>query len=427
MSEVYPVEVHQVVGRAAERAFLGLPAALGGEAAGWSVPLEFDTRRFFNPGFNGFLATHEVARFLAWRQGRVVGRIATALRRDGGGGNPAGAGPTLGSPTLGSFGFLALEQDATVLAALLAAAAAWLRARGASRWRGPMNLSINHEVGAQLSGFERPGMVRMPRTPPWLPAMLDAAKVEAGQVASTRVAGAEGAPARLVREKLVISRTLDLAGETHSARFARLLARWPGRGQLRLRPLDPRDYAREIALVAALFNDAWAENWGAEPVGPAEARTIARIMRPLLRAGGILFAEWQGRPIGVISVIPNLDEATEGLGGKLLPWGWWRVARLLLGGPCRTGRAPMLGIAREFRGHPASAMAMGLLFQGAIQVAKARGWQQLDMGWMLEDNHHVLAFTGRMGAPESGRWGIWGGTLPGDTARAAPRRTASGS
>ena len=371
------IETRPVAGRAAERAFLGLPAALGGEAAGWSVPLEFDTRRFFNPGFNGFLATHAVARFVAWRGGRPVGRVAAALRR--------------GGADIGSFGFLALEQDPAVLHALLAAAGDWLRAEGATRLRGPLNLSINHEVGAQLSHFGQPGMVRMPRTPPWLPAMLDATG--------------------LVREKLVLSRRLDLAGETHSARFARALARWPGRDQLRLRPLDPRHYAREINLVAALFNDAWVDNWGAEPVGPAEARTIGRIMRPLLRAGAILFAEWQGRPVGVISVIPNLDEATEGLGGRLLPLGWWRVAQLLLGGRSHSGRAPMLGISRDLRGHPASAMAMGLLFQGAIQVARARGWRELDMGWMLEDNHRVLAFTSRMGATESGRWGIWGGAL----------------
>jgi hypothetical protein len=175
--------------------------------------------------------------------------------------------------------------------------------------------------------------------------------------------------------------------------------------------LDKRHYARDIALVTELFNDAWAGNWGAEPVGPEEATTIARIMRPLTRAGAILFAEWRGRPIGVASVIPNLDEATEGLDGKLLPFGWLKVARLVATGRSRTGRLPMLGIAREIRGQPVSAMALGLLFQGAIAAARARGWQQLEMGWLLEDNRLALNFIDRLGAPESGRWRIYGAPM----------------
>ena len=40
--------------------------------------------------------------------------------------------------------------------------------------RGPLSLTINHEVGALVEGFGRPAMVRMPRTPEWLPAMLEA-------------------------------------------------------------------------------------------------------------------------------------------------------------------------------------------------------------------------------------------------------------
>ena len=372
------IDIRPVQDRATARAFLALPAALGGEAAGWSVPLEFDTKRFFDAGFNGFLETHAVARFIACRQGRVVGRIATALRRDGTG--------------IGSFGFLALQQDPAVLHALLGAAAGWLQAHGAARLRGPLSLSINHEVGAQVSGFDQPGMVRLPRTPRWLPAMLEAAG--------------------LVAEKDVLSKTLEVASETHCARFGQLLARWPGRHDLRLRPLDWRHYTADIALATSLFNDAWADNWAAEPVGAAEAATIARLMRPLLRVGLLAFAEWQGRPVGVISAIPNLEEATEGLGGKLLPFGWWPVARLLAGGRTRAGRVPMLGISTGLRGHPASAMAKGLLFQAAIATARQRGWQSLDLAWLLEDNHRMLAFADRLGAVATGRWRVYGAALP---------------
>jgi hypothetical protein len=292
-----PLEVRPVSSRADETAFLRIPAALGGEAAGWSVPLEFDTRRFFDPRRNGVLRDHAAARFLAWRDGRCAGRIAAGRQREAA---PDG---------IGTFGFLALERDPATLTALLRAVGGWLSAQGARRLRGPLSLTINHEAGALVEGFGRPGMVRMPRTPEWLPAMLE---------------GAGLAP-----ERDVLACTLTVTEERHRARFAALLALWPGAADLRVRPLDPRHFADEIRLVTALYNDAWADNWGA--VSVAEAATIARVMRPLLRAGAILFAEWRGEPMGVLSLVPNLDEATEGLGGRLLPFGWWRVARVLGG------------------------------------------------------------------------------------------------
>ncbi len=372
-----PVELRPVATAAEARAFLALPALLGGEAAGWGVPLQFDVSRFFNPGFNGYFADHAVARWVAWRDGRPVARIAAAHRP----GAPAG-----------NFGFLALPPDQAVLQALLATAADWLRAQGASTLQGPFNLSINHEAGAQVGGFDRTPMIRLPRTPPWLPAMLDAAGLAPVQD--------------------LLAHTLTLATEPHTARFAALLARWPGRDQLRLRPLAPAHHQRDIALFTQLFNAAWAQNWGAEPVGPAEAATIARVMRPMTRAGAILFAEWQGETIGVASVIPNLDEATIGLNGRLLPFGWARVAHLMLTGHSRTGRLPVIGIAPAWQRHPAGAMALGLLLSACIAAARARGWHTLDMSWILPQNLAMRQICHRLGAPETGRWRLWQAPLP---------------
>ena len=189
--------------------------------------------------------------------------------------------------------------------------------------------------------------------------------------------------------------------------FTPLLARWPGRAALRLRPLDPAHYQRDIARFTQLFNQAWANNWGAEPVGAAEAATIARVMRPMTRAGAILFAEYQGEPIGVASVIPNLEEATAPLNGRLLPFGWARVAHLMLTGRSRTGRLPVIGVAPAWRHHPAGAMALGLLLAGCIAAARARAWQELEISWVLPQNLAMQQTCDRLGAPETGRWRIW--------------------
>lgn len=370
------MELRPVASRREADAFLRLPVLLGGAAAGWSVPLRLDARRLFDPGFNPLFADHDIARFLVWRAGRPVGRIATCLA-------PGAA--------IGNLGCLVLEEDRAVLALLLGAARARLRAGGATRLRGPLSLTINHEAGAQVAGFGAPPMVRMPRNPPWLGPLLEAAG--------------------LAPEKDLLACTLTLAEERHRARFRPLLARWPAAEGLRIRPLDSRRAAAEFALLGRLFNDAWAGNWGAVPVAPAEAAAIGRIMRPLLRGGAIRIAEWQGEPIGVMSLLPNLEEAIAGGDGGLLPFGWWRLARVALRGRSRAGRMPMLGVVRRFRHHPVSAMAIGALLAEAIEVALARGWERLEISWILEDNAAMLATMARLPAPETGRWRIYGAAV----------------
>ncbi|MFT8245131.1 hypothetical protein [Roseomonas sp. BN140053] len=373
------VAVAEVRDAAAAETWLNLPAALGGEAAGWTVPLLFESRRVFDPGFNGALAEWHLARFLALRDGQAVGRICAALPRDGSTGG------------VGNFGFLACERDPSVLHALLRTASHWLAERGASDLRGPLSFSVNHEAGVRVAGFSEGPMLRMPRNPPWLGELLDGSG--------------------LARERDVLACTLDIARERHRARFAPVLARWPGRHELRVRRLDRLRLGAEVSLLRDLYNDAWAENWAAQPVSAAEAGVMRKLLTPLLASGQVLFAEWRGEAVGLCSVVPNIEEVSSRLGGHLLPFGWAAMAGALLG---RVGsaRMPLLGVRRAYRGSPISAMAVGSLLSEAIGIAERRGWGRLEVSWILEDNAPMLATMARLPAPESGRWRVWRAALP---------------
>jgi hypothetical protein len=359
-----------VASAAEARAFLDLPARLA--PLGWGVPLRFEERRLFDPARNGFLADHATVRFLVRRGAEVVGRIAACVPREG--------------PGPATFGFLRCIEDRSVLAALLDAAGAFAAGHGRAALDGPLSFTINHEVGAQLSAFDRAPMLRMPRTPAWLPALLDAC-------------GAE----RLER---VVACTLDMARERHRARFAAIAARRPREmARLRLRLLDRGDWRAEVARIAALYDDAWAGNRHSVPLRAGEVATMATLLRPLLWAGEVVFAEWDGAPVGLVAIVPNIEPALPP-DGRLLPFGW---ARLLpaLAGRTADARIPMLGIARRFRGHPASALAMGALLAEAIGVAARRGWRQVEVSWVLHDNSAMLNAMMRLPAPVSGEWGLW--------------------
>lgn len=365
-------EVREVRSAAEEAAFHALPARL----PGWAPRLRWEERRQFHPATNGFLRTHAVARFLAWRDGRAVGRIAACVPDDA-------AAPA-------TFGFLATQEDAATLRALLDAARGFARARGRDRLLGPLSFTINHEVGAQAGFFDRAPMLRMPASPPWLPPALDGAGLQ---------------PA-----KDVLACTVDLGREVHRARFARLAAaRGDDMARLSIRTLRRGDYAAEVRLVAALFDDAWSENWGAVPLQPAEVTTLATVLRPLLWRGEVFFALWDGQPVGLLSLVPNIEAALPA-DGRLLPVGWVRLLAALLGripAGADQARIPMLGITRAFRRHPASALAMGALLDAGFGLAERRGWRRIEISWILADNTVMLNAMARLPAPVTGRWRLW--------------------
>ncbi len=367
------VQVRPVMNAAEAAAFLALPAAFGPE--GWSVPLRAEEARLFDPGWNGFWADHAIGRFLAWRDGRPVGRIAACV--------PHGAGPA-------SFGFLRCPPDGAVLAELLEAVRGFVAARGRSEMLGPLSFTINHEVGAQIDHFDRPPMLRMPRTPPFLPAMLDAAGLMPAQD--------------------VVACTLDIAAEQHRARFAALCARQPDlAARIAVRRLDRRDWDAEVQRVAALYDAAWAENWGAVALRPGEVATLGRLLRPLLWRGEVFFVLLDGAPAGLLSLVPNIEPALPE-DGRLLPFGWARLAAALAGRG-DSARVPMLGLAPGIRGTPAGAMALGRLLAEAIGLAEARGWRHLEISWILEGNAAMRNTMARLPAPVDGRWRIWRGSV----------------
>ena len=72
----------------------------------------------------------------------------------------------------------------------------------------------------------------------------------------------------------------------------------------------------------------------------------------------------------------------------------------------------MLGTVRRFRGHQVSAMAVGALLDLAIGIAAARGWEAVEISWILDDNAPMLRTMARLPAPVTGRWRLYGAALP---------------
>ncbi len=351
------VAVAPVEGRGQREAFIRLPGRLWGDDPNWVEPLWLERRHFLTPRKNPFFEHAEIGLWLAWRDGRPVGRISAQLDR---------LAPEVDGRRLGYFGMLAAERDPAVLGALFETAEAWLADRGAGVVRGPFDLSINQTTGLLVEGFDTPPSLMMNHNPPWLGPAVER----------------QG----YARAKDLVAYKMDTRHGLND-RLRRVAER--GVSDLVIRSLDRRRYREEVRLIVDIFNDAWAENWGFTPMTGPEAEAMADEMKPILDPGLVKFAELHGEPAAFIVLLPNLNEALAGLGGRLLPFGWARLLWRLKVAGLRSARVPLMGTRRKHAGSMLGKSLPLKLIYALESRAAARDIRELELSWLLEDNWPV--------------------------------------
>lgn len=350
------LRIAPVAGRRDLDRFIRLPTRLYDGAGGFVAPLAIERRDALRPERNPYFKHGTAQYWLAWRDGRPVGRISAQidhlyLQRHG--------------ADTGHFGFLDATDDPAVFGALLGAAERWLAERGMRRILGPLSLSTNEECGLLVEGFEAPPMLMMGFAP----------RYAAGHLAALGLRKARD----LVAYDLVIP-------DPSPAAIQRRIARLPTIARAALRPLDMSRYDSELMTVIDIFNDAWSENWGFVPFTEPEMRHAARSMRPLIRPDLVWIAELDGEAAAMIVCLPNLNEAIAGLNGRILPFGWIRLLWRLKVAGLESGRVLLMGLRKR---HHKSAIGTVLIYAllERLRVGMLRaGLRRVELSWVLEDN-----------------------------------------
>ena len=84
--------------------------------------------------------------------------------------------------------------------------------------------------------------------------------------------------------------------------------------------------------------------------------------------------------------LPNLNDWIRDLDGKLLPFGWAKLAWRLLATPPRSVRMPLMGVRRKLHGTAiGSALAIAVI-DAVRSYHLARGTKRAELSWILEDN-----------------------------------------
>lgn len=359
------IEIVEVESTSQLKQFITLPNRLYGDDPNYVAPLLSERLEFFDKKKNPFYRYARTKLIMARRDGQVVGRIATCVNFTH---NEIHAEKT------GFFGFFDCIDDFEVASTLLKVAMINLKKEGMEIMRGPVNFSTNHECAFLVEGFDSPPMIMMPYNPPYLPKLA---------------------------EQFGLKKAMDLVaykltkGTGISQRISGVVDRLQKRSNITIRSINMKDFDNELERVNKIYNSAWEENWGFVPLYEDEFRYTARNLKQVLDPDLALIAEHEGKPVGFLLSLPDINQALIHLNGTLFPTGlikllWHTKIRNKIDGI----RVITLGIIPQYQRRGIDSMLYTHIFNRGVE----KGYQWAELSWILETNELMRSAAEQMGA-----------------------------
>ena len=363
------VDIRPVETREDRLDFIRLTHAIYRDDPNFVAPLEFEIAPRIdpekNPGLKG--APHQL--WIAYKNGAPAGRISALVNR---------AHLDYHKDGAGHFGFIEMIDDNSVADALISTASDWLKRQGMAKIVGPFSFSVNEECGLLVDGFDTPPYVMMPHGRPYYAGHL---------------------------ERLGFVKAMDAHALSYFPRYdfipekrRRFVDKVLNKSKINIRNIDFKKFAEEIRLVVDIYNDAWSDNWGYVPMTDEQIAYMAKELRPIIEKHNVVFCELDGEPVAFGLVLPDVNAAIRGFGGKLLPFNWaaflWRLKVRGVG----RSRMPLMGVRKHLQGKPVGA-AFAYKIIDLVNAANIdHGCTHAELSWILENNTAMLAMLLDMGS-----------------------------
>ena len=336
--------------------FLKLPWQIYQGNPNWVPPLLSEVRETLDTQKNPFWEHARRELFLARKDGKPAGRIAAIVDDNHN---------RFHQEETGFFGFFECIDDFDVAKILWDEAKNWLKAQGMKKLRGPVNPSMNDECAFLLEGFDLPPTIMMPYTQRYY---LDLAEKYGFKKAKDLYA------------------LLKMAKDGIPERIERMVTAIKKKTSVTIRPFNMKNYEQDIQHLKDIYNSAWERNWGFVPMTDKEMDLTAKKLKQLADPDLVLFAEIDGKPVGLTVTIPDYNQVLIHLNGRLGPI---EMLKFLYYRKKITGvRSLIGGVKKEFR----NTGIIAVLYYQTEKNAAGKGYQWCELGWNLEDNDLINQF-----------------------------------
>lgn len=334
--------------------FVDVPSLLLRDFPPYVPPLLSDARGRIDPAENPFFEHAETRFWVCMRDGRPVGRISATVDQ---------LSLDFHEDRTGYFGhYLAKDGEAGQL--LLATATEFLRAKGMTHVRGPVDLSTNYTCGLQVSHFDLPPMIDMNQHPEGQEQhLLDFGFVKAKDLLAIRLDVETGDTGRL-----------DRAAKISARRFP---------CEIREMRIDRME--EELVVLHELYVRAWEKNYAFVPMSKAEFFHAAKDFKKVLKPGFALIAEREGEALGFLVTLPDINPALMKNRGRLFPFGFLPLLKEIR--RPKGCRIFTLGLVPEARKKGLDARLISVVSENIRAVGSIT---TVEVSWILEDNRPLL-------------------------------------
>ncbi len=363
------LDIKKVEGKKDIKRFIMLPWKIYKGDKNWVPPLISDVKKLLDRERHPFHKHAEVEYFLAFKDGKIAGRISAFINH---------RHNEYWNDKVGFFGFFESINDKEVSRALFEKAEEWLREREMESMRGPMNFSTNETCGLLYKGFDSPPVVEMTYNPRYYVNLF------------------EDYGMKIVRFLYSYRLSKDTPIPEKLKRVAEYRLK-----KIPVRKANVKDFRNEIERFKLIYNEAWGKNWGFVPLTNEEIDFIAEELKPILDPHIVFFAEIDGEPAGASLSLPDFNQILKYANGRLFPFGLIKL--LLHKKEINMLRTYAMGVREKFRFRGLEA----LMIYKTIKEGIKRGYLGADMGWILDSNYQMNKILEDLGSEKYKEYAIY--------------------
>ncbi|WP_333578781.1 N-acetyltransferase [Leyella stercorea] len=330
----------------------------------YHVPnLYFDEMNTFRKDKNAAFDFCEAEYFMAYRDGKAVGRVAAIINHSA---NKKWERESV------RFGWIDFVDDIEVSKALLKAVEDYGKSKGMKEIVGPLGFTDMDPEGMLLYGYDQLGTQATAYNYPYYPEHMD------------RMGGWEK-DNDYVEYKLYVP-------EKMPEKYATIAKMIQKRYNLQVKKLKRNEIYGENGYGKKIFdvvNETFKDLYGYSKLTDRQIEQYVKMYLPMADLDLITIIEDWNTPdhkvVGVGISIPSLARALQKCGGKLFPFGWWHILRALKFHKTEVVDLLLVGVLPEYRQKGANA----LLFYDLIPHYQRLGFKWGETHVEMETNMKV--------------------------------------
>lgn len=326
----------------------------------YSVPdLYDDMLNTFSPQKNAAFEFCEADYFMAFRDDKMVGRVAAIINRR--------ANETWKKKTV-RFGWIDFIDDIEVSTALIDTVKQWGKERGMTEMEGPLGFTDMDAEGMLVEGFDQLSTMATIYNYPYYPQHME----KLGLVKS----------ADWVEMKIYVP---DAIPEKHK-RISEIISK---RYNLHIRKLKSKKEVYKTGIgheIFRLINEAYTPLFGYSRMTERQIDQYVSMYVPVLDLRMVTLVENEKNELVAVGIsMASLSRALQKAKGRLLPFGWWYLLKALMWKRPKVLDLLLVAVRPDYQGKGANA----LLFTDLIPIYKKMGFEYAESNPELEMNDKV--------------------------------------